>query len=59
MAVIKYLNEMEENADWQFNELIKKSMSDKNTLPKDGNLKKNQIDLLVIKNSIKEIKNKL
>lgn len=58
MALLKKLNEMQENADWQFEEHRNKISEQKEYFPKEiQTLKKNQIEHLERKNSLKEIKN--
>ena len=56
---MKKLNELQEDSEKQFNELGNKINEQKETLPKRLKLKKNQTEILELKNSINEMKNAL
>ena len=59
-AVLKILSKIQENTDWEFNALIKEINEQNKYFSKETEtLKKNQIEILEMKNSIKEIRNKL
>lgn len=60
IAVLKKLNEMQENTERQFNELRNTIKEQHEHFTKETEiLKKNQIEFLEIKNSIEEIKNEI
>ena len=60
IAVIKKLDELQENSERQFNELRSKIIEKKEYFTKEiETIKKNQTEILEMKNTINEIKNSL
>lgn len=60
IAVLQKLSELQENTDRQFNELRNRINKQNKYFAKEtATFKKNQIQILEVMNSIREIKNKL
>ena len=59
IAVMKKLNELQQNSERQFNELRSKINKQNEYLTKEIETKKNQIEILELKNSINEMKTTL